>query len=54
MVGKNWLDKIECEKLTYFQWDHLLEELVERVINAKAEINNNNMAYGYYPKFLKD
>ena len=30
-----------------------LEGLVKRVLNDKSENNNNKMAYGYYPKLLK-
>ena len=31
-----------------------LEGLVKRVINDKSASNNKKMAYGYYPKMLKD
>ena len=31
-----------------------MEELVNRVLNDKTASNNNNIAYGYYPKYLKE
>ena len=31
-----------------------IEGLLKRVLNDKAASNDNTMAYGYYPKLLKD
>ena len=34
--------------------NNFLKGLVKRVLNDKAEGNNNKMTYGYYEKLIKD
>ena len=34
--------------------NNILGVIVKRVINDKAGSKNNKMAYGYYPKLLKE